>query len=83
MDEEITLTMSDGSSEIIHLGPNEDVLDLYLRVLSEPDAPEAQLIARSVGVSEPGGSRMIELARAILNSPVEPEETEEKGALIQ
>jgi hypothetical protein len=68
---EVTLIMSDGSHVPLHLGRGKDGADLFARTMASPDSPTADLIRRSVGAIEPGGSRFIELCRALLNSPGE------------
>jgi hypothetical protein len=68
---EVTLIMSDGSHVPLHLGRGKDGADLFARTMASPDSPTADLIRRSVGALEPGGSRFIELCRALLNSPGE------------
>jgi hypothetical protein len=67
--------MEDGSHRTIRLKPGQDTCDLFARCLREPDSPNARMIAGSVEAIEPGGSKLIELTRAILNSP-ETEQTE-------
>jgi hypothetical protein len=70
---EIKLTMGDGSTRVITLERGQDVIDVYRDALDKPETPTARLIAESVSAIEPGGGRLIELARAILNSPADPE----------
>ena len=68
---EIVLTMPDGKLQTIYLGRGEDVANVFARAMQEPDSPTADAIRRSVSVTEPGGSHMIELCHALLASPVE------------
>ena len=72
-DKQIRILMEDGSERTIRLRPGEDILDWCGRVMSNPDGEEADLIRRSVSWSEPNGSRMLELANAVLCSPIEAE----------
>jgi len=68
--EPIQLNMPDGST--VSLGGNGDyALNLLARVCQEARTPEKELIARSVSSTEPGGGHLVDLARAILNSPTD------------
>ena len=62
--------MADGSTETLP-GHNHFVLDLLASACRGDRTPEMELIARSVGSTEPGGAHMIDLARALLNGPIE------------
>src|ERR1700733_3103229 len=68
-DDPIVAIFEDGSQQTIRLRPGEDVLNLYARVMNNPDCEEADLIRRSVRWVEPGGSKMLELANALLTRP--------------
>lgn len=48
-----------------------DERDLLSHAVRGDRTPEIELIAESVSSLEPGGGQMIDLARALLNSPVE------------
>ena len=74
---EIVLTMPDGKLQTIYLGCGEDVVNVFARAMQGPDSPTADAIRRSVSVTEPGGSHLIELCRAILASPTQTSEKEE------
>ena len=64
----IVLLMPDGHTETL---PGHDAVGLLGRALDGDRTPEMELIAQSVSSTEPDGAHMIELARALLNSPVE------------
>ncbi len=66
----ITLLMPDGRTETLRGNPDY-IGDLVARAVYGDMAPDVVLLARSVSSTEPGGGRMLELARAILNSPTE------------
>jgi hypothetical protein len=66
--ERIVLLMPDGHSETL---PGHDAVSLLGRALGGDLTPEMELIARSVNSTEPDGAHMIDLARALLNSPTE------------
>jgi hypothetical protein len=68
--EPILLRMPDGHLETLP-GHNDYVLDLLSRAVRGDRTPEMELVARSVSSIEPGGAHMIDLARALLNGPVE------------
>ena len=68
---DVVLTMCDGTVKTIALEPREDVLDLFSRVLQNPDSAEAIFIRESVSAVEPGGGRLMELCRAGLLGPIE------------
>ncbi len=65
----ISLRMPDGRTEIL----SDSVLELFSRALDGDRSPEVELIAQSVSSTEPGGGQMIDLARALLNGPEDPE----------
>ena len=65
--EPIILLMPDGRSETLR----GEILDLFSHVFDEERTPEMELIAQSISSIEPGGGQMIDLARALLNGPVE------------
>jgi hypothetical protein len=68
--EPILLLMPDGRTETLP-GHNDYVLNLLGRAVGEDRTPEMDLVARSVGSTEPGGAHMIDLVRALLNGPIE------------
>jgi len=72
---EITIYFEDGSSRTISLPRGQDALDLVAQVLTNPDSEQAAAIRRSVSAVEPGGSRMIEVCRALLPGPEETDES--------
>lgn len=65
--EPILLLMPDGRTETLQ----GDVLDWFSRAIRGDRTPEIELIAQSESSTEPGGSHMIDLVRALLNGPVE------------
>jgi hypothetical protein len=66
----ITLFMPDGRTETLR-GGGDYLGDLVSRAVYGAKASDVELLARSVSSIEPGGGRMLELERAILNSPAE------------
>ena len=68
----IILKMPDGRMERL---PGNQVRSLLGRAFRRERTPELELIAQSVSSTEPGDGHMIDLARALLNSPVGPEPT--------
>ena len=68
--EPITLAFADGSTATVPSGRNHIAKLLRCAVLGE-HSPELDLIARSTTLSEPSGSHLVELARAICLSPTE------------
>src|SRR5271169_1700907 len=68
--EPIVLEMPDGRTETLR-GRGDYVLDLFSRACRGVRTPEIDLIAQSVSSAEPGGGRLLELARAILQGPRE------------
>ena len=64
----IVLLMPDGHTERL---AGHDAVSLLGRALGGDLTPEMELIARSVTSTEPDGAHMIDLARALLNSPTE------------
>jgi hypothetical protein len=63
--EPIVLFMPDGRTETLR----GNVLELFSRARDGDRTPEVELIAQSVSSTEPDGAHMIDLARALLNSP--------------
>ena len=80
---EVTLLFEDGSSRIIALPPGQDACDLFAHVMRNPDSEEASAIKRSASAVEPGGSRMIEVCRALLTGPAETDEIGESNTVSQ
>lgn len=66
--ERIVLLLRDGQTEAL---PGHDARRLLGRALRGDRTPEMELVARSVSSTEPDGARMIDLARALLNTPGE------------
>jgi len=52
-------------------GHNDYVVGLLARACREERTPDVELVAQSISSTEPGGAHLIDLARAILNSPNE------------
>ena len=67
--EPIVLQMPDGHTETLR----GSVLELLSRARDGDRTPEVELIAQSVSSTEPDGAHMIDLARALLNGPEDPE----------
>jgi hypothetical protein len=78
--ETITLTMPNGSQEILPLPGRYGALDLFQRCTRDPHCREAQLIRVSISQIDSGGGHMGELIWSFLNSPVEPNEEKEPEA---
>ncbi|MGD1092194.1 MAG: hypothetical protein ABSB35_09400 [Bryobacteraceae bacterium] len=78
---EITLLFEDGSSRVILLSRGRDTPDVFAEALRNPDSEEASAIKRSVFAIEPHESKLIELCRAILQSPAEINEIGERKAV--
>jgi hypothetical protein len=68
--EPVVLLMPDGRTATLP-GHNEYVIGLLGRAVRGDRTPEMELIARSVSSTEPYGAHMIDLARALLNTPAE------------
>ena len=66
--EPIVLQMPDGRTKTL---PGNQATGLLARSVQNERTPDIELVARRVSSTEPGGGQMIDLARAILNSPVE------------
>ena len=64
----IVLNMADGSA--VKLAGN-CALGLLAGAVRDEQTPEVELVARSVSPTEPGGAHLVDLARAILNTPTE------------
>jgi hypothetical protein len=72
--EAVRLIFADGSSTEIR-GPNNFVLDLFSSLQQGAEigplrAAQVEMIRRSVDAREPGGSRLVEVLRMLLNGPV-------------
>ena len=70
--EQIVLQMPDGRTETLR----GSVLELFYRARDGDRTPEVELIAQSISSIEPDGAHMIDLARALLNGPIEELEPE-------
>ena len=69
----IVLTLEDGQERVIPLRPGETALDVYQRVMNNPDGDKGQMVRRCVAVREPGGGRLLQMAKALLDPiTVEP-----------
>jgi hypothetical protein len=71
----VILHFADGSTEEIR-GPGDFLLSFFAGAfggveLSPAQTAQLQLIRQSVDAEEPGGGSMVELLRALLNSPSE------------
>ena len=66
--ERIVLLMPDGHTETLR---GHNARSLLGRALRDARTPEMELVARSVSSTEPDGAHMIDLARALLNTPGE------------
>ena len=69
----IVLVMPDGSFEKIVVGSGDGLIDLFTRSMQEMEAGgqfsrDVDLVRRSIDGTEKGG-HMVELCRALLNSP--------------
>ena len=64
----VVLIMSDGSREQLRM-PRGGMLQLYVYLIKNEDSPEAKLLRESIQIIEPGGSHLLELARALLHGP--------------
>jgi hypothetical protein len=74
----IILEMPDGSKQELFVRNCDEILDLMKRAMREMEAGigysrEVDMIRRSIGGTEKGG-HMIELCRALLNSPATTDE---------
>jgi hypothetical protein len=74
----IILEMPDGSTETIIVGSGDGLIDLFGRSMQEMQAGagfprDVDMIRRSIGGTEKGGY-MVELCRALLNSPATTED---------
>jgi hypothetical protein len=65
-----TLFFADGSSTQI-TGRGDYILNLFAAAVRGERSPQMELISRSVRSAEPGGGHMLDLARALLNGPLE------------
>ena len=64
---QIVLTTRDGRTLTLR---GDRASDLLAGSIRGPRTPETELVAQSISSTEPGGGHMIDLARAILNSPI-------------
>jgi hypothetical protein len=79
----VILEMPDGTTEKIVVSSGRGLLDLVLQAASEPEAGvgfsrDVDAIRRSIRGTEKGG-HMIELARAVLQSPIGTDECDAIG----
>ena len=65
-----TLFFADGTSAQIG-GRGDYIVKLFAAAVRGERSPQMELVARSVRSEEPGGGHMLDLARALLNGPVE------------
>ena len=72
LSEPVTLIMPDGRTEILR---GDCIFEMLSGACRGERTPTLDLLAQSVGSTEPGGGHLIELARAILNSPRDGAET--------
>jgi hypothetical protein len=68
--EPIKLQMPDGSTVTLR-GAGDYTLHLLARASRGDRTSESGLVARSISSIEPGSGHLLDLARAILNSPTE------------
>ena len=68
--EPITLLMPNGNTVTLR-GGGDYALDLLACAYRGARTPEIALIAQSISSTELGGGHLVDLARAILNSPTE------------
>jgi hypothetical protein len=71
----VTLYLADGTMQILY-GPKDFLLNLVADACRRTDfAPgqtaQLELIRRSVAAQEPGGARLVEVMRCLLDGPVE------------
>ena len=66
--ESIVLQMSDGSTVRL---PSNAAVGLLAKAIREDRTPEVELVAQSISSTEPDGAHLLDLARAISNSPTE------------
>jgi hypothetical protein len=79
----ITLEMADGSTETLVIGSGDGLIDLFGRSMWEMQAGtgfsrDVDMVRRSIGGTEKGG-HMIELTRALLQSPMASDEYDAIG----
>jgi hypothetical protein len=68
---DIVLVMAGGERQILRTPRGKDTLDIINEALNNPDGATAQMIRRCCYAEEPGGSKLVELAQALLGSPTE------------
>jgi hypothetical protein len=66
----VLLKMPDGRTEKIQ-GRGDFLLDLVARSMNGDRTPEMELIAQSIGSTEPGGGHLVDVVRAFLHGPKE------------
>jgi hypothetical protein len=64
--EPATLLMPDGRTEVLR---GDCIFEMLSRACSGDRSPETELLAQSISSTEPGGGRLLHLARALLNGP--------------
>ena len=69
--EPATLTMRDGRTVMLRA---DCIFELLSGACGGERTPAMELLAQSVSSTEPGGGHLLDLARAILNSPVDQAE---------
>jgi hypothetical protein len=67
----IVLTMPDGTERTIPLRRSGDTLEIFKRLIEDPQSPDAIAIRQATCISEPGHGHMLELAAAVF-LPAEP-----------
>jgi hypothetical protein len=75
----IVLILEDGQERVIPLRPGETALDVSHRVMNNPDGDEGQMVRRCVAVREPGGGRLLEMAKALLDPVTDNPEAPESA----
>jgi hypothetical protein len=65
-----TLFFADGTATQIS-ARGDYVMNLFSAAARSERSPQIELVARSIGSEEPGGGHLLELARALLNGPLE------------
>ena len=64
----VTLIMPDGTQEELPM-TRGGMLELFRYLINNEDSRKAKLLRASIEILEPGGSHLLELARALLHGP--------------